>query len=68
MTTPIAGSEDRAPAVEAMFDEIAPRYDLTNRVLSLGLDQWWRRHALAQLQDAKVVLDLCAGTLSLIHI
>ncbi|MCB9779675.1 MAG: ubiquinone/menaquinone biosynthesis methyltransferase [Alphaproteobacteria bacterium] len=62
---PTAGADDRAPQVRAMFDQLAPKYDLANRVLSLGLDQWWRRQALAALKDNArgEVLDLCAGTL-----
>ncbi|MAY81697.1 MAG: hypothetical protein CL930_13070 [Deltaproteobacteria bacterium] len=65
--TPVAGSEDRAPAVRAMFNDIAPKYDTANRVLSLGLDQWWRRRAIKALGESRtgVVLDLCAGTLDL---
>ena len=56
---------DKAPAdVAAMFDEVAPRYDLTNAVLSMGQDRGWRKavtEALA-LKAGDVVLDLAAGT------
>ncbi len=64
---PVAGAPDRAPDVQAMFNDLAPKYDLGNRVLSLGLDQWWRRQALRSLgeQQHGTVLDLCAGTLDL---
>jgi len=62
---PIAGSAERAPQVEAMFDQLAPRYDLANRILSLGLDQIWRRKAIRELGELGQVLDLCAGTLDL---
>ncbi|HEV2892028.1 MAG TPA: demethylmenaquinone methyltransferase [Frankiaceae bacterium] len=50
--------------VAAMFDDVAPRYDLTNAVLSLGQDRGWRRatsRALA-LRPGEVALDLAAGT------
>jgi demethylmenaquinone methyltransferase/2-methoxy-6-polyprenyl-1,4-benzoquinol methylase len=56
---------DKDPAdVAAMFDDVAPRYDLTNAVLSLGLDRTWRtatRAALA-LTAGDRVLDVAAGT------
>jgi len=47
-----------------MFGAIAPRYDLLNRVLSLGMDRSWRRLAVRELPrsgEARV-LDLCSGT------
>jgi demethylmenaquinone methyltransferase / 2-methoxy-6-polyprenyl-1,4-benzoquinol methylase len=50
--------------VAAMFDEVAPKYDLTNTVLSLGQDRGWRkavRDAL-DLRAGDRVLDLAAGT------
>ena len=50
--------------VAAMFDEVAPRYDLTNAVLSMGRDRGWRK-AVARaldLQPGDRVLDLAAGT------
>jgi demethylmenaquinone methyltransferase/2-methoxy-6-polyprenyl-1,4-benzoquinol methylase len=51
-------------AVRGMFDAIAPRYDLVNRVMTFGLDRGWRRRAVRALEltPAAVVLDLAAGT------
>jgi demethylmenaquinone methyltransferase / 2-methoxy-6-polyprenyl-1,4-benzoquinol methylase len=48
----------------AMFDRIARRYDFVNRVISLGLDQRWRRRTVAALHlgDKPRVLDLATGT------
>ncbi len=48
----------------AMFDAIAARYDLVNRVLSLGLDQGWRRRAVdaMRLAPGSLVIDLATGT------
>lgn len=50
-----------------MFDAIAPRYDLLNRVLSLGIDQSWRRKAVNLLRDdhPKRILDVATGTADL---
>lgn len=52
------------PGSGAMFDRIARRYDLLNRVLSLGLDRRWRRKAAAALElgAGARVLDLACGT------
>jgi demethylmenaquinone methyltransferase / 2-methoxy-6-polyprenyl-1,4-benzoquinol methylase len=56
---------DKRPGdVSAMFDKVAPRYDLLNDVLSLGRDRWWRK-AVAKAVGARPgerVLDLAAGT------
>jgi demethylmenaquinone methyltransferase/2-methoxy-6-polyprenyl-1,4-benzoquinol methylase len=57
-------------AVQQMFDGIAPTYDTLNRVLSLGIDQSWRRKAVKALGAGtglagRRVLDVCAGTLDL---
>src|SRR5262249_31409121 len=48
----------------AMFDAIADRYDLLNRIISLGVDQRWRRHTVnsLRLRDGDAVLDLATGT------
>lgn len=51
-----------------MFDRIADRYDLLNRLISMGLDQGWRRRLVAALAPAfadrtsSKVLDLATGT------
>jgi demethylmenaquinone methyltransferase/2-methoxy-6-polyprenyl-1,4-benzoquinol methylase len=65
-----AGAKDEAEsaaAVRAMFDTIAPKYDLLNHVLSCNVDRlwWWRtarrfRQVLARPEAQ--VLDLCCGT------
>jgi demethylmenaquinone methyltransferase/2-methoxy-6-polyprenyl-1,4-benzoquinol methylase len=56
---------DKEPRdVAAMFDDVAPRYDLTNAVLSMGQDRGWRK-ATTRAVDPKPgerVLDLAAGT------
>ena len=48
----------------AMFDGIAHRYDLVNRVISLGIDQSWRKKTVRalQLSPGARVLDLATGT------
>jgi demethylmenaquinone methyltransferase/2-methoxy-6-polyprenyl-1,4-benzoquinol methylase len=63
-------SETTALAKEgsgAMFDGIAARYDLVNRVISLGIDQSWRRKTVRALNLANGhrVLDLATGTADL---
>ena len=56
--------EEKRARVQAMFDRIAPRYDLLNRVISGGMDQRWRRRALAlaRVGPGDRVLDLACGT------
>jgi demethylmenaquinone methyltransferase/2-methoxy-6-polyprenyl-1,4-benzoquinol methylase len=50
-----------------MFDKIADRYDLLNRILSLGIDQGWRHQAVAALAlgSSSRVLDIATGTADL---
>lgn len=61
---PATGREGKdAAAVQAMFDRVAPRYDLVNTVVSLGQDAHWRRVAArAAAPDGARVLDVAAGT------
>ncbi|WP_407636515.1 bifunctional demethylmenaquinone methyltransferase/2-methoxy-6-polyprenyl-1,4-benzoquinol methylase UbiE [Deinococcus phoenicis] len=57
-------SRDKGREVQAMFASIAPRYDLLNRVLSLGIDRVWRREAAREalaLHPARL-LDVATGT------
>lgn len=51
----------------AMFDGIAPRYDLLNRLMTFGIDKRWRRRAIARLElrPGARVLDLATGTADL---
>ena len=53
-----------------MFDRIAPTYDLLNRVMTLRVDQRWRRRLLREvaLRDGERLLDLCAGTMDVAHL
>lgn len=55
---------DKAQAVEAMFDRIAPRYDRLNRILTLRMDIGWRRSSVRALDLAGSarVLDIACGT------
>lgn len=50
--------------VASMFDGVARKYDLTNTVLSLGQDRYWRRATRSALRigPGQKVLDLAAGT------
>lgn len=54
------------PGSGAMFDQIAPRYDLLNRLISLGGDHRWRRlvarSVLAGTSEAPTILDVATGT------
>lgn len=65
------GRLDRLPvgrakveAVQSMFDSIAPRYDLVNRVMTFGMDTGWRKKSIRALglRPGQIVLDVACGT------
>ncbi len=55
---------ERAEYVRTMFDRIAGRYDLVNRLMTFGRDRVWRRYVIGQaaLQPGDVLLDVATGT------
>ena len=55
---------DKRRAVREMFDAIAPRYDLVNRIMTLRLDVAWRRRTVRELAlpAGSLVADLACGT------
>jgi demethylmenaquinone methyltransferase/2-methoxy-6-polyprenyl-1,4-benzoquinol methylase len=61
---PLPQGEEKVRAVRTMFDAIAPRYDLVNRLMTFGLDVGWRRRTVRSLglPPGSLVLDLAAGT------
>lgn len=61
---PYGADTSKKEQVTQMFDKIAPRYDLLNRVLSLGIDTIWRKKAIAQLDKTqhRRILDVATGT------
>ena len=61
----VAAAVDKSGAkVRGMFAEIAPRYDLVNRMLSGGIDVWWRHVTVSRGPPPRsgAILDVCTGT------
>ncbi|WP_133513152.1 bifunctional demethylmenaquinone methyltransferase/2-methoxy-6-polyprenyl-1,4-benzoquinol methylase UbiE [Candidatus Thiosymbion oneisti] len=56
--------EEKATQIREVFDSVAPRYDLMNDLMSLGVHRLWKRRtvALAGVRRGQRVLDLAAGT------
>jgi demethylmenaquinone methyltransferase/2-methoxy-6-polyprenyl-1,4-benzoquinol methylase len=63
-TQELPQGEAKAKVVQNMFDAIAPRYDMVNRIMTFRLDTRWRKIAVRKLALAKGarVLDLASGT------
>lgn len=55
---------EKGRGIRDMFQNIAPQYDLLNRILSFGIDRYWRKFAVRQLQipEHGRVLDIATGT------
>lgn len=62
--TAAAAVDKSGSKVRGMFAEIAPRYDLVNRMLSGGIDVWWRYVTVRRAPPpaAGAILDVCTGT------
>lgn len=62
--TPYNTGADKKEQVAEMFDHIAPKYDLLNQVLSLGIHKAWRRKTVKKLAALrpKMVMDVATGT------
>lgn len=60
----VGDRQDKGKDVQDMFASIAPRYDLLNRVLSMGIDRSWRKTAAQAViaKHPKQVLDIATGT------
>lgn len=61
---PLPEGERKREMVRRMFDSIAPRYDLVNRVMTFGMDAGWRKTTVESLRlpEDSLVLDLACGT------
>jgi demethylmenaquinone methyltransferase/2-methoxy-6-polyprenyl-1,4-benzoquinol methylase len=63
-TEQLPEGEQKVQAVRQMFDAIAPRYDMVNRIMTFRLDVRWRKKAVKRLAlpAGSTVIDLAAGT------
>jgi demethylmenaquinone methyltransferase/2-methoxy-6-polyprenyl-1,4-benzoquinol methylase len=62
---PFSEEGTKKQQVSDMFNDIAPRYDLVNRVLSAGIDRGWRKKAILELKSEPLpahILDVATGT------
>lgn len=65
--SPYSPDGSKREQVEQMFDRISPRYDMLNRLFSLGIDQGWRRKVMKLVHQEPVerLLDVATGTADL---
>ena len=63
-TVPVTAPDKSPDRIAGMFDAIAPRYDLLNRLLSAGIDRYWRKRAIdaLALTGREVLVDVATGT------
>jgi len=63
-SSPLPEGKAKQDLVRSMFDTIAPRYDLVNRLMTFRLDESWRRKTIAMLRlvPNSAVLDVGCGT------
>jgi demethylmenaquinone methyltransferase/2-methoxy-6-polyprenyl-1,4-benzoquinol methylase len=61
---PLPQGDEKRAAVRSMFDAIAPRYDLVNRIMTFRMDVGWRKRTVRSLAlpAGSTVLDLACGT------
>lgn len=61
---PLPEGQAKVTAVRSLFDTIAPRYDLVNRIMTFGMDRGWRRATVRSLalDPGAAVIDLACGT------
>lgn len=64
MSKPLPQGDEKVEAVRSMFDAIAPRYDMMNRLMTFRLDVGWRRRTVRSLglPTGSRVLDVACGT------
>ena len=64
MITILEAPETFTKKTQSMFSSIAPRYDFLNRLLSFGMDRYWRKRAVDSLvpKGGDIVLDVATGT------
>lgn len=61
---PYTSEQSKKEQVAQMFDNISPKYDFLNHLLSLGIDKGWRRRAVKEIGACKpqVIIDIATGT------